>query len=187
MFIYVYIFIHHIYININVEEEMVNRKEEISIGYWGTEIPGNSSMAILAVMTNSKMLRDPFKTFDFPSRPVDFKICKELIDQFPEWRKKLHKVVEHFPGWGPIVDEWDVLEMLFDKWQTTGDNIDLYIKLSSLYPICMKADGFELEEPGLWVRSNNNGVEEGATECDLALLEGQLKSIGVVRLACWYI
>lgn len=50
-----------------------------------------------------------------PSDPADFNRCLLLIEQIPEIKSKIQKVVEMYPSskWGVLVENWDALEKCF--------------------------------------------------------------------------
>jgi hypothetical protein len=48
-----------------------------------------------------------------PLDPDDFSRCKRLFDLIPEWRADLAKVKQVLPWYGPLIDQWTVLESLF--------------------------------------------------------------------------
>ena len=88
---------------------------------------GISSMTIYSVMMGV-----PVDRADVPHDPDDFGRCYRLLRLFPAWRKRLDQVAERYPAWKSLVQEWSVLESLyeealrFDSWDA------LYERLQAL-------------------------------------------------------
>lgn len=108
---------------------------------------GISSKTICAVITGSKM-KDP----DVPHDPADFGRCYRLLALFPEWRTRLHEVSEQFPIWGPLVEAWDELTVLYEEEtkNKSGMAPKLYDRMQELIEQGRLAAGWTKTGPGCW-------------------------------------
>lgn len=101
---------------------------------------GVSSLSIFYVMTG--VITTPTActdgNFDIPNDTADFGRCYRLLKAIPEWKEQLHKIAVMLPKWTPLIKHWAELEALFEK-----DTAACNAKLHELYPLCMKADGWQ--------------------------------------------
>lgn len=72
---------------------------------------GISSKTIWAHFT---MNLEPQHTFA-PSDPSDFLRCYWLLQLAPEWRARIGELGTRYPGWKPLTDAWDELEVMLVK------------------------------------------------------------------------
>lgn len=86
---------------------------------------------------------------DIPHDADDFGRCYRLVLAVPEWKDRLNEVATAFPGWGPIIREWDRLVELFLKEDYRG----VYRLISSLVDEVRVLDGWEKTGPGSWTRN----------------------------------
>jgi len=71
---------------------------------------GVSSMIIWSVMKGV-----PYQQF-FPSPPhdpYDFGRCYRLLELIPSWKQRLPEVAQHYPEWGPLIEQWPRLEDMY--------------------------------------------------------------------------
>lgn len=71
---------------------------------------GISSKTIWAVMMGLEY-HDPCT----PSDPEDFGRCFRLLQNFPQWKKRLNEVSAKHPKWKSLIENWNKLEKLFIK------------------------------------------------------------------------
>jgi len=73
---------------------------------------GISSKTIWAVMMGVDTDRS-----NVPLDCADFGRCYRLLKHMPEWTARLPEVAEKYPGWKPILREWDTLTFLHETEQ----------------------------------------------------------------------
>lgn len=98
----------------------MTKKEKYLAWYRGRET-GISSETIFEVMTGI-----PVKRHDIPYDPSDFRRCRELLKEFPEWRQRLGEVALRFPEWKPFVDNWDLMDKIYERDEPTDKSTELY-------------------------------------------------------------
>lgn len=84
------------------------------------EDTGLSSKTIWSVMMDVE-----FKMSACPSDPADFGRCYRLLQNFPEWRARLHEVSERHSHWKTLVDLWSECERIYERDIKTGSSTEL--------------------------------------------------------------
>lgn len=96
---------------------------------------GTSSRSIFAVLSK-KHGHLAFVGHGFgPSEPLDpddFGRCHRLLQAIPEWRGRLAEVAAAYPGWGPLIREWDRCTALYEQEEPTGRAPKLYALMQEL-------------------------------------------------------
>lgn len=72
---------------------------------------GKSSDSMFGLFTGVKAMQHG----DHPYDPADFRRCRLLIEQVPEFKDKLPLLAGLSDVWGGLVSQWDVLCALMDK------------------------------------------------------------------------
>lgn len=73
---------------------------------------GMSSLSIVRYLTHLDMGKRTFD--DTPRDPHDLRRCRLLLEAVPELERIFHRMHEHSPGWGCVIDSWDELCELMD-------------------------------------------------------------------------
>jgi hypothetical protein len=113
---------------------------------------GISSKTIWAVMMGAVPSEDRTERFQFdvPRDPADFGRCYRLLLVFPEWLGRLDEVSQRFPKWGPFVENWDAMSILYRRELPSGICKELYKLMQELYEDGMIADGWIRTSPAGW-------------------------------------
>jgi hypothetical protein len=108
---------------------------------------GVSSKTIWSVMNNVAP-----DHADVPHDPSDFGRCFRLLLLVPEWRKRLYQVAFFYPGWAPLVREWDALSALYieELKNKNGMAPKLYARMQALREEGMLLAGWKQRGPGSW-------------------------------------
>ena len=72
----------------------------------------------------------------YPCDPSDFHRCKMFLDRFTPYEKKqiLEKIKKKNAGnlWVSLINNWDVLEQIYERDLPEGKSHELYVKLKAL-------------------------------------------------------
>ena len=117
---------------------------------------GVSSKTIWAVMMNAIPDKPGHFDFDVPHDPADFGRCYRLLEAFPEWKNKLHKVSEKFINWKPLIENWEKLTALFEKESLNNRCPELYALMQKLNDEGKRLDGWIETSPGCWKKEKQS-------------------------------
>lgn len=92
--------------------EMTNLYRQTPEQWIISDDTGVSSTTIWAVMMGVEYRRP-----SVPYDSSDFGRCYRLLKHVPEWLPRLSEVAEKYPGWKPIIREWDTLTFLHETEQ----------------------------------------------------------------------
>jgi len=102
-----------------------------SVREWlASEDTGASSRTICHVLSGEPCLSR--SGAGYPLDPDDFGRCHRLLELFPAWRERLDEVATRYPGWAPLVREWDALEAMFVEELPTGRAPKMYARMQEL-------------------------------------------------------
>lgn len=72
----------------------------------------------------------------YPCDPSDFHRCKLFLDRFTQYEKKqiLEKIKKKNANnlWVNLINNWDVLEQIYERDLPKGESHELYVKLKAL-------------------------------------------------------
>lgn len=92
---------------------------------WDT---GESSKTIWNTMMGRASARS-----SHPWDPDDFGRCHRLLAAFPAWRARLREMW-YVDGWKKFVDEWAILERLYEEELPSGSAPKLFAAMKRCYP-----------------------------------------------------
>lgn len=103
-------------------------KEWLALGQQGT-----SSLTLFQRLTGKTLV----DTESHPSDPADLGRCRQLLEQVPEFRERLHELVQVSTQWASLVQHWDSLCLLMDSeapnWRNgTGGAPNTYARMKEL-------------------------------------------------------
>ncbi|WP_318636719.1 hypothetical protein [Methanosarcina sp.] len=75
---------------------------------------------------------DGKKNYPHPSDPSDFGRCMKLLNQVPEFRRRLSEMKEVSEVWSHLVDNWDEFEKLFYEECDTGRCSRLFERMKEM-------------------------------------------------------
>lgn len=120
----------------------------------GTHDVGISSRTMwCALMGVANSDTPPASDFDVPHGVSDFSKCYDLVTFCEVTKEELQKVVEAFPYYKPIIDEWDNLASAYAQ----ADYNRVFDIIHERYDEIMELKGYTKKGHGYWVRQQNNG------------------------------
>lgn len=116
----------------------------------GTHHVGISSRTMWCALMGIANNETPtYYGFDFPRDADDFSRCYDLVTFCEVEKEELQKVVEAFPYYKPIIDEWDNLVAAYlDK---SGCSRSVFQIIDSRRDEIMKLKGYEKQGDGYWI------------------------------------
>ena len=113
---------------------------------------GISSKTILSVMTGTEITG--YFGPDIPHDPDDFGRCHRLLRHFPEWLPRLYEVAERYPIWGPMVEAWDDMTILYEEEFPHGKAPKLCAMMRDLVDAGRIAAGWKQTSPHSWTKES---------------------------------
>lgn len=128
---------------------------------------GTSSKTIWAVMVGVDVKDTESWNWGVPLDADDFGRCYRLLVLFPQWRERLPEVAAIFPAWGPLVEHWEKLSLLYEHWRdkvapkVDWQNFCYFIdKLNNEGKLL---DGWIQDSPGSWHKDRPQGRSSSVT------------------------
>lgn len=117
----------------------------------GTHHVGISSRTMWCALMGIANSETPtYYGFDFPRDADDFSRCYDLVTFCEVTKEDLQKVVEAFPYYKPIIDEWDNLASAYLN--KSGRGRSVFQIIDSRRDEIMKLKGYEKQGDGYWVK-----------------------------------
>mgnify|MGYP001562367084 FL=1 len=92
---------------------------------------GRSSRTIWGVMMGAEITA--YFGTGLPEDPNDFGRCYRLLKLMPEWKWRLSEVVQHYPQWRLLVQNWTRLEHMYADVVEEGKNT--YVSWRAMYDV----------------------------------------------------
>lgn len=119
------------------------------IQWVGTHHVGVSSRTMwCALMGIAKDGTESHSGFDVPGDASDFSRCYDLVKFCEVGKDELQMVVDAFPFYKPIIEEWDNLTSAYDQ----EDYRRVFDIIHSRYDEVMELKGYTKKGQGYWVR-----------------------------------
>lgn len=117
----------------------------------GTHNVGISSRTMWCALMGVANSETPtYYGFDFPRDADDFSRCYDLVSFCEVTKEDLQKVVEAFPYYQPIIEEWDNLVSAYLN--KSGRGRSVFQIIDSRRDEIMKLKGYEKQGDGYWVK-----------------------------------
>ncbi len=136
----------------------------MDIGEWlMSDDTGTSSKTIVAALNGLA----PLRYADVPHDPDDFGRCYRLLLLFPEYRERLPEVARRHPKWGPMIDAWDELTSMYERFCDGDGHYRFHVnrpaieamsrRIHELEDLGFEADGWKRVNLG-WEKSRTNDL-----------------------------